>query len=116
MCIPLKLVSAKNRKIQTRSGKVFKNPEVVAFERDFGMLVPSEYRNLALGSLTSPLGAKIEVYYPSRRSDLDCALLYDCLQTAGVIANDRYIREKWEIAHIDRANPRIEIELRVLDL
>jgi hypothetical protein len=34
MCIPLKLVSAKNRKIQTRSGKVFKNPEVKAFERE----------------------------------------------------------------------------------
>ena len=111
-----KLVSAKNRKIQTRRGGVFKNPEVVRYEKDFPFQVPPEYRNLRLGSLTQPLRAKIHVFYPSRRSDLDCALVYDCLQTAGVIANDRYITEKHEYGLVDRRNPRVEIELEEMAL
>jgi len=114
--VNLKLVSMKNRKIQTRAGHVFKNPDVKAFEEDFAMLIPSEYRHLMLGSLTEPLAATIQVWYPSRRSDLDVALVLDCLQTSGVISNDRHVIEQHLYARIDRDNPRIEIELRVLDL
>ncbi len=62
-----------------------------------------------LGSLESPLRAHVSVFYPSRRSDLDCALVYDCLQQFGVIANDRFIVEKHEFLHIDKQNPRVEI-------
>ncbi len=105
--VPLQLVSAKNRKIQSRRA-TFKNPEVVAFERDFAALVPRD-ACIGLGSLEQPIRTTITVYYRSRRSDLDCALLYDCLQTAGVITNDRYIIEKHESAKVDAKNPRVEI-------
>jgi Holliday junction resolvase RusA-like endonuclease len=105
--VPLKLVSAKNRKIQSRRG-TFKNPEVVAFERDFARLVPRDVCK-GLGSLERPLRAIVSVFYPSRKSDLDCALLYDCLQTAGVVTNDRHIIEKHEFGHVDKDNPRVEI-------
>lgn len=107
-----KLVSAKNRKIQTRSGHVFKNPEVVRYERDFRAQVPSECRGLLLGSLAEPLSATVKVFYPSRRSDLDCALVYDLLQHTGVVANDRYITEKHEYGDVDPSNPRVEIEIQ----
>ena len=55
--------------------------------------------------------AKLTVFYPSRRSDLACDLVYDCLQATGVVANDRYITEKHEYLRVDPLNPRVEIEL-----
>lgn len=113
--VPGKLVSMKNRKIQTRRGFSFKNPEVVAYEKTFPLFVPHEAR-LGLGSVVEPLSATVTVFYPSRRSDLDCALVYDCLQAAGVVANDRYIVEKHEFARIDKERPRVEIELRKVEL
>ena len=111
------LVSMKNRKIQSvKHGRAFsfKNPAVAAYERDFRVQVPSECRGLLLGGLASPLRAIITVFYRSRRSDLDCALVYDCLQTAGVITNDRYIVEKHEFAGVDPQNPRVEITVEVV--
>jgi Holliday junction resolvase RusA-like endonuclease len=111
------LVSMKNRKIQAvKHGRAFsfKNPAVAAYERDFRLQVPSECRGLLLGGLASPLRAIIAVFYRSRRSDLDCALVYDCLQNAGVIANDRYIIEKHEYAGVDPHNPRVEISVEAL--
>lgn len=114
--VPGKLISMKNRKIQTRHGFSFKNPEVVQYERNFPHFVPLEYRNLRLGSLTEPLAASIKVFYPSRRSDLDVALVLDCLQSAGVIANDRYIVEQHLFSAVDRVHPRVEIEIRRVEL
>lgn len=113
--VPGKLISMKNRKIQTRRGFTFKNPEVVAYEKTFPLFVPQEAR-LRLGSVVEPLSATVTVFYPSRRSDLDCALIYDCLQASGVVANDRYIIEKHEFARVDPVNPRVEIELRKVEL
>jgi len=107
------LPSMKNSKIQSvKKGRAytFKNPAVVAYERNFGIQVKPEAKK-HLGSPTEPLRAIVTVFYPSMRSDLDCALVYDCLQTAGVIANDRYIREKHEYAAIDKDNPRVQIEI-----
>lgn len=116
-CVLGNLVSMKNNKIQSvKHGRAFsfKNPAVAAYERDFRLQVPSECRGRLLGSLTVPLRAMITVFYRSRRSDLDCALVYDCLQSAGVIADDRYIIEKHEYAHVDRENPRVEILIEAL--
>jgi Holliday junction resolvase RusA-like endonuclease len=106
-----KLVSMKNRKQRTRYHGDVKNAATRKFEHDFMFQVPSEYRGLQLGSLTVPLSARVTVFYPSRRSDLDAALVYDCLQNSGVIKNDRYITEKVERACVDPKNPRVEIEL-----
>lgn len=108
------LISMKNSKIQAvKGGKAFtfKNPAVVKYEKTFAPQVPPEYRNLRLGGLTVPLQATIRVFYPTMRQDLDCALVYDCLQRAGVIADDRHIRVKYEYAYIDKDNPRVEIQL-----
>ena len=103
------LYSMKNSKIIGR----FKHPKAKAFERDFALQVPPEAKR-GLGSPAEPIRAIVTVFYPSRRQDLDCALVYDCLQTAGVVTNDRYIIEKHEFAEVDAANPRVEITVELI--
>ncbi len=118
--VPGKLVSMKNsRRLlkNRRNGKMFsaKSEEAVNYTQEFRFRWFNVVRWMKgerfepLGSLESPLRAHISVFYPSRRSDLDCALVYDCLQQFGVIANDRFIVEKHEFLHIDKENPRVEI-------
>ena len=102
--------SMKNSKIPRRYGRgMVKHPKAVAFERDFLAQVPPSAK-LGLGSKTRPLRVNIGVYYPSWRQDVDVALVYDCLQAAGVVSNDRWIREQHVYgAQIDNKNPRVEI-------
>ena len=56
-------------------------------------------KKLGWGSLDDPLRATVHVWYLDRRPDLDCALVFDMLQEAGVISNDRYIYEKHLFKH-----------------
>ena len=100
--------SLKNSKMLAR-GRTIKHPKADQFEHDFALQVPPEYRNLRMGDKHQPLRTHVSVWYPSHRQDLDCAIVYDCLQTAGVISNDRYIIEKHEYLHVDAKNPRVEI-------
>ncbi len=90
--------------------KTIPNSDARQFRKDFLVQVPRNAR-MSLGSLKRHVRTKITVYYPDMRSDLDAALVYDLLQESGVVQNDRYIREKLEIARIDKANPRVEIEV-----
>lgn len=52
------------------------------------------------------------VYYPSERNDLDCSLVFDCLQEGGIIKNDRQLKEQHLFRFTDKQNPRVEVELR----
>ena len=51
------------------------------------------------------------IYYSSYRKDLDESLIMDCLQKAGMLKNDRQIKEKHIYHHIDKKYPRAQIEL-----
>ena len=106
------LASMKNRRIPTKTNPrvTIPNKAAQSFARDFLLQVPRS-ACLTLGSPSRPLRTKVTVYYRDMRSDLDVALVYDLLQKASVVRNDRYIREKIEIARIDKANPRVEIEI-----
>ena len=99
----------KNSKILGR----FKHPKARAFERDFALQVKPEQR-VGAGSLKKPLRTHVTVYFPSHRQDLDCSLVYDCLQSAGVVANDRFITEKHEYGFVDKREPRVEITIEEL--
>ena len=100
---------------------------VRAFRSDFLAQAPK-----AKEPLTGSLRTNVSVWYSSRRQDLDCAaeqirrekireackdnacndidaLVYDLMQEAGLIENDRQIIEKHEYGHMDAANPRVEI-------
>lgn len=74
------------------------------------------------------LSITINVFYASRRPDLDCSVLFDLLQARfevvngvcecvrkGVYLNDRALKEMHLYHHIDKANPRAEIALKTID-
>ena len=51
------------------------------------------------------------IIYASQRPDLDDTLLCDTLQKAGIIVNDRQIREKHLWHAIDKERPRVHVAL-----
>lgn len=114
--IPGKVPSLKNRKgYDGRSRRHFDNPGVEAYKRDFAMLVPSRYRDLNLGSKEDPLEATVVVFHENWKRDVDVEIIFDCLQTAGVISNDRWIRVKHIYGQrIDPENPRADITVSYL--
>ncbi len=60
--------------------------------------------------LEGDLRMTADVYYASRRPDLDVSLILDALQDI-VYRNDRQVREMHLYHHLDRENPRAEITL-----
>ncbi len=94
---------------------MFDDPQVVAYKRDFGLLVPLKYRNLQLGSKATHLRLKIRLLAKDWRRDCEAAIIPDCLQAAGVVSNDRWIRIiEIDASAIDPDNPRAEIILEDL--
>jgi Holliday junction resolvase RusA-like endonuclease len=81
------------------------NSEAKKFERAFEKQVPSEARQMIL----TPVRVDIEIFYPSNRSDLDEAIVLDCMQRSGIIRNDRQIVAKWIRKRIDPVNPRVVV-------
>ncbi len=74
---------------------------VAAVRRTYPPLVPL---------LEGDLRMTADVYYASRRPDLDVSLILDALQDI-VYRNDRQVKEMHLYHHLDRANPRAEITL-----
>ncbi len=64
-----------------------------------------------VGVLECKLVMVCEVYYKTERKDLDVSLICDCLETNGVIKNDRLIREMHLYHYLDKEFPRSEIWL-----
>jgi len=96
-----------------RNGKIFsaKGENAERYVADFCAQVPAQYRGIKLGSAETPLRATVTVVYPSHRQDLDCELIFDCLQIAEVIENDRWIIEKHLYASVDPKNPHCQIQI-----
>lgn len=94
---------------------MFDDPEVKAFKRDFPTFVPAAYRKLALGGKKNLLQVSVWIYHRDWRRDADAEAVYDSLQSAGVVSNDRWIRVKHIYAtEVDPKNPRVEIEISEL--
>lgn len=70
------------------------------------------YRNLMI---TDFFSIDIDVYFGSNRKDLDGCfkILLDCLQSNGVIKNDRQCLEIHARKMVDKENPRVEICIKV---
>lgn len=98
-----------------RTGKPFsaKSDAATHYVADFLAQVPQGAKR-GLGSKETPLRAIATCWWPSWRNDLDCSLLWDCLQLAGVIANDRWIREMHLWAQVDAARPRVEVTIELI--
>ena len=74
------------------------------------------YREFALYQIARPKEPFTEevtlfatIYYRTQRPDLDESLIMDILQEAGVVKNDRLIREKHIYHAIDKDNPRADL-------
>ncbi len=74
---------------------------VAAVKRTYPPLVPLLEGNLRMTA---------DVYYASRRPDLDVSLILDALEGIAY-RNDRQVREMHLYHHLDRENPRAEITL-----
>jgi Holliday junction resolvase RusA-like endonuclease len=113
---------ANSRKVVTIGGKpsIIKSKEALAYERDALKQIPPSCRQ----QLTGPVIVTLRIYYTNERPDLDESLILDILQDRykgkgeqrvlmqkGVYQNDRQVREKHVYHHIDKRNPRTEIEV-----
>jgi Holliday junction resolvase RusA-like endonuclease len=63
--------------------------------------------------LEGDLEVSIDIYYASRRPDLDESLILDALQGL-LYKNDRQIKKKNIVWHLDRENPRAIIRVKTL--
>lgn len=72
---------------------VIKSDKAIAWMKEAIAQVPAEFK-LGLGSLKVPLGITFFITYRNERPDLSAELICDMLEEAGVISNDRYLREK----------------------
>lgn len=86
-----------------------KTKSLKAYEQSF-MWQCGMYRN---ANISSPFEFHINVYYPSKRSDLDNSLkcVLDCLQKVKAISNDNLCCKIVAQKFIDKANPRIEFKI-----
>ena len=103
------------KKAQSRFGREYlqnvKSTQALGYQNDFlAQICPK---------LQSPIDYDIilfcDIFYKSRRPDLDESLIMDCLQKAGIIQNDRLIKEKHIYWNLDPKNPRAQISLVRLD-
>lgn len=63
--------------------------------------------------IDTPFKLELEVYYPSKRTDLDNSLkvILDCMQKAKMIKNDNLLAELHARKFIDKDNPRCEFTI-----
>lgn len=90
---------------------IIKSKEARAYMDSFSDQVPEQYRDKKYGSLEEDLRLDVTVWYKDRRPDLSIELIKDCIEKAGVIKNDRYIREEHIYGFVDKKTPRIAIRL-----
>jgi Holliday junction resolvase RusA-like endonuclease len=86
-----------------------KSKELKQYERTFDMQC-IKYRNK---NVSNEFTIEVDVYYPSRRADLDNSLkiLLDCLQMVNAISNDNKCTRIVANRHVDPKSPRIEFVL-----
>jgi len=108
-------VPSKSNGYKIGNNRLYKSRELKEYENRFSWLYA-----LAQGKSSEPLKEKfsieIHVYFQSNRSDLDNAakIILDCLQTCGVIENDRLCHRLLMYKFLDKDNPRIEFEITIL--
>src|SRR6266403_358991 len=114
-----------NRGDEDQRVAVVKSKEALAYERDALHQIPAAARQ----RLEGPVAVTIRIWYASELPDLDDSIILACLQDrfhrlsakgprvllqAGVIRNDRQVREKHIFHAIDYRNPRAEITVVAL--
>jgi len=99
-------VPSKSNGYRIANNRLFKSKELKEFEESFAWQSAK-----ALNEFNDKFGITMKVYFQSNRSDLDNAakVILDCLQTSGIIKNDRNCWQLQMTKEIDKLNPRVEI-------
>lgn len=105
-------VPSKSNGYRIANNRLFKSIELKSYEASFEWQIKKNVKEC----IDVPFQIWIEVYFQSNRSDLDnsAKVILDCLQTSGVIKNDRLCQVLVMRKHIDKDNPRIEFEIKEL--
>ena len=112
---------ANSRQKVTIKGKpaFIKSKKALSFAQSALLQIP----NWAKQMLDCDVCFEAHIFYASRRPDLDESLIIDILQAkivngsvirGGVYINDRQIKEKHVYWGLDKANPRVEIEVTLI--
>lgn len=111
--------SLKNSRRLVKFGKrtaSIKSAKALGYEKAAILQIPEEAKQMLEGDLQ----VSINIYYASRRPDLDESVILDCLQAKykkgelvrrGVYINDRQIKRKLIVWGLDKSNPRAEIQV-----
>ena len=99
---------AVGKKDQPKRTLFIKSAKGRTYERDAGIQIPAQWP-----LITGPVAVTLRLWYASERPDLDESIVLDVMQ-GRIYVNDRQVREKHVFHGIDRANPRAEVEVRVL--
>jgi|TARA_R100001480_G_scaffold150822_1_gene151768 hypothetical protein len=92
---------------KTRKPMFIKSKSALQFEKDFAVQCPSLKEKIVPKS--EDVAVEVKVWYRSWRSDLDCSLIFDGLQSR-IIENDRQIKQM-HLYHmgVDKEYPRCEV-------
>ena len=101
-------VPSKSNGYRIGNNRLYKSKELLQYEESFRLQTLTFHDTISV-----EFGINIIVYFQSNRSDLDNAakVILDCLQSNGIIANDRLCLRLEMDKHIDKINPRIEFEI-----
>jgi Holliday junction resolvase RusA-like endonuclease len=99
-------VPSKSNGYRIGNNRLYKSKQLLQYEESFRLQTLTVH-----DTINVEFGVNIIVYFQSNRSDLDNAakVILDCLQSCGIIANDRLCVRLVMIKKIDKLNPRIEI-------
>lgn len=101
------LQSKANSRRMIRPGLVIKSKVALEFEQSALLQLKAPMRGRK--PFEGDVACEFEVYYKTRKSDIDTSLMRDILQKAGVYLNDRQIAQVLETKHLDKTNPRVEM-------
>ena len=106
---------ANNRILLWKQKRIIKNKKAQDYMNNFilqGAIIRNKYKDTVQFPIESVTVLTAWLYYASHRPDLDESLVMDGLEKAGIIKNDRQIREKHIYWKLDKENPRAKILLQ----
>lgn len=89
------------------------NNNVLVYKNSFSLLCPNKHKL----NIDKPVAVELKIYKKDNRKD-GCNLsdmVYDALQFARVIKNDRLVVERHEFDFIDKERPRVEIKIKEVE-
>lgn len=109
-------VPSKSNGYRIANNRLFKSKELKQYEEWFSWQVARDI-SMNWTKIEGNFGVTMTIYFQSNRSDLDNAakVILDCLQSNGIIKNDRNCWQLQMTKGIDKLNPRVELFIYKID-